>query len=450
MRVRAARLLRSGRPRPFASLAPPPLDAGGVATPRWPEWSPRDFFHFELLHQSSRSAARVGRIHTPHGAIDTPGFVPVGTNGALKFVDFDRADAAGMQLMFANSYHLLVHPGADVVARAGGLHTFIGRPHAPLITDSGGFQVFSLAHQGEVLMPGEAPPREAGSRAEAAAAYEPPSSLKGARPLAARLKYAQDGGGAPMVKLSEDGVQLRSYRDGQMLFLSPETSVDAQKALGADIIIPLDELPGPHADGAALERSLRRTHAWEARSLRHHLKAPQRQAMYGVLHGGLDERLRRESAEWLCSLPFDGFAIGGSLGKERAQMLALLRFVTPMLPHERPVHLLGIADELSIPEAVLSGIDTFDSCWPTRLGRHGTLLTRSGRMRIGKAVYRDDYGPIDEGCDGFVSTNYSRAYLHHLWKAREPLVHGLLTLHNIKFMMDLCANTRSKILANEI
>ena len=197
----------------------------------FPEWRPRDFFYFELLKQSSKSRARVGRIHTPHGIMDTPGYVPVGTNGALKFVDARQADAAGMQLMFCNTYHLLVHPGADVVRNAGGLHRFMGRERGPLITDSGGFQVFSLAHRGESLMPGadaEEPPPEAGSRAVAPSAVEAPPeapfepSLKSSRPAAARLKYAADGGRAQMVHVSEEGVRLRSYRDGALLDFTPE------------------------------------------------------------------------------------------------------------------------------------------------------------------------------------------------------------------------------------
>lgn len=407
----------------------------------------------------------MGVLHTPHGRVDTPGFVAVGTNAAIKFVDRQQADAAGMQLMFCNTYHLLVHPGTDVVRNAGGLHSFMGRPDRPLITDSGGFQVLSLSQRfrddGQPLMPGEPAhteggaetPAEANELAEAGsrAARTVGRELKSGRHVAARGKYATGTtADAPMVRVTEEGVLLRSYRDGSPIMLTPETSVDAQKAFGADIIIPLDELPAHSTSRDTLEAAMRRTHLWEERSLARHLEDVRQQAMYAVVHGGTDDVLRRSSAEHLRALPFDGFAVGGSLGRDRDEMVGMLRNLMPLLPAERPTHLLGIADDLSVPACVGFGVDTFDSCWPTRLGRHGTLLTRRGRIKINRAQHRNDYGPIDEACDGYVSTNYSRAYLHHLWKAHEPLVHTLLTLHNIKFMADMCAELRLRILRDEI
>lgn len=462
-----------------ASPAPPPPPAAAASLARtqhrtmrtqhlrraFPEWRPRDFFHFEVLHRSKRSQARVGVLHTPHGRVDTPGFVAVGTNASVKFVDRRQADAAGMQLMFCNTYHLLVHPGADVIRDAGGLHSFMNRPDRPLITDSGGFQVLSLSQRfldkGQPLMPGgpqegtecaeEADgPAEAGSRA-GRVQQAPGRELKSGRHAAARTKYATGAAaGAPMVRVSDEGVLLRSYRDGSPIMLTPESSVDAQKAFGADIIIPLDELPAHGTSRGELEAALGRTHAWEERSLARHLEDVRQQAMYAVVHGGTDRQLRRASATHLRSLPFDGFAVGGSLGRDRDEMVGMLSHLMPLLPPERPTHLLGIADDLSVPACVGFGVDTFDSCWPTRLGRHGTLLTRGGRVKISRAEHRNDYGPIDAACDGYVSTNYSRAYLHHLWKAHEPLVHSLLTLHNIKFMADMCAQLRERILQDEI
>ena len=218
-------------------------------------------FHFELLHTSKKSRARVGRIHTPHGVIDTPNFVAVGTNGTLKSLDNHMVSSIGLQLMFCNTYHLLLQPGTDVIAKAGGLHKFINR-NLPIITDSGGFQVFSLAY---------------GSVA---------SELKSQ----GTKKHDQS-----VIKITEDGVLFRSYRDGQKFLLTPETSIQAQKALGADIIIPFDELPPYHISPKALEESLERTHLWEKRSLDEHLKNPNSQAMYAVIHGGIDLALRKRS-----------------------------------------------------------------------------------------------------------------------------------------------------------
>ncbi len=263
-------------------------------------------FRFELLHVSERSRARVGRIHTPHGVIDTPGFVGVGTNGTLKGVDNALTSAAGLQLMFCNTYHLLLQPGTALIREAGGLHRFINRS-LPIITDSGGFQVFSLAY---------------GSVA---------SELK------SQGKRRSDGG---VLKISEEGVLFRSYRDGAKLLLTPESSIAAQKDLGADIIIPFDELPPYHIGAADLKLSLDRTHRWEIRSLNAHLANPQNQAIYAVIHGGVDLALREESIATLSPLPFDGFAIGGSLGKRRDEMVTMLTHILPKLPHDRPNHLL--------------------------------------------------------------------------------------------------------------
>lgn len=265
-------------------------------------------FHFEVLHRSKKSRARVGRIHTPHGIIDTPNFVAVGTNGTLKSLDNQMVDSIGLQLMFCNTYHLLLQPGPDVVRRAGGLHRFIHRK-MPIITDSGGFQVFSLAY---------------GSVADE---------------LKSQGKKKRDG---HVLKIDEEGVLFRSYRDGRPIFLTPESSVAAQKAFGADIIIPLDELPPYHIGPERLKSSLDRTHRWEKRSLEEHLKNPQNQAMYAVIHGGVDPMLRKESCEFLTKLPFDGFSIGGSLGKTKPQMVEMLRGLLPQLPEEKPNHLLGI------------------------------------------------------------------------------------------------------------
>jgi queuine tRNA-ribosyltransferase len=409
----------------------------------------------------------VGRLHTPHGTVETPGFVVVGTNGAVKFVDHQAADAAGMELMFSNTLHLMLHPGTDAIAAGGGLHKFMGRERKPLITDSGGFQIFSFANRGRDAMPGADASTEAyvnagslhgadgadgadGTDADQEVSHSH-SELKSSRHEASRRKYSGSKEGSdPRVVINEEGARFRSYRDGSLVRLTPELTVRAQKQIGADIIIPLDDLPAAGTGLAELEASVARTHRWEARSLMEHTQDPREQAMYGVIHGGTDRRLRTASVELLSALPFDGFAIGGSLGKDRAEMFSMLRHVMPLLPSHKPNHLLGIGDEESLRTCVSLGVDTFDSSWPTRMGRHGQLLTRAGTLKIGQAKYKGDYGPVDPACDGFVSTNYSRAYLHHLWKSHEPVVHGLCTLHNIKYMADLMAELRGQILRNEI
>ena len=374
------------------------------------------YFRFELLHQSTRSHARVGRIHTPHGIIDTPGFVAVGTNGVLKSIDNSMVNQLGLQLMFCNTYHLIVHPGADIVAQAGGLHSFIKRPY-PIITDSGGFQVFSLAY----------------------GTVKEELKSKGAK------KYPQ-----AVTKINEEGVLFRSYRDGSALLLTPESSIQAQKKLGADIIIPLDELPPYHFDETSLKKSLYRTHRWEKRSLNEHLKNPQQQAIYAVIHGGINPDFRALSCKTLTKLPFDGFAIGGSLGKNRQEMTDMLSYTVPLLPHDKPNHLLGIGDLQSVDACIRLGIDTFDSSHPTRCARHGLLFTSRGDLKILQTKYRDCFEPIDKNCLCPTCQNYTLSYIHHLFKAHEAAGLTLASIHNLYFMIQLMQNYRTSILSGDI
>ena len=255
--------------------------------------------------------------------------------------------------------------------------------------------------------------------------------------------------------MTEEGVVFKSYRDGAKVYLSPESTVQAQKQIGADIIIPLDELPPYHIDPKALEASVERTHRWEARSLREHLKDIREQAMYCVIHGGLDRTLRKKSIDYLTSLPFDGFAIGGSLGKNKGELLELLEWLMPQLNENgrgsKPRHLLGIADEPSILGAVKQGIDTLDSCYPTRISRHGTLLTREGKINIKSGKYAKQYGvPVDPECGCAVCKKYDRAYLNHLFKAKEPLFIQLSTIHNLQYMNDLMKEQRQQILDGKL
>lgn len=373
-------------------------------------------FRFELLHRSTKSRARVGRIHTPHGIIDTPNFVAVGTNGTLKALDNALVNDIGLQLMFCNTYHMLLQPGTEIVRQAGGLHKFINRK-LPIITDSGGFQVFSLAY---------------GSVADE---------------LKSRGTKKQGGS---VLKITEDGVLFRSYRDGRKVLLTPESSIKAQKDLGADIIIPFDELPPYHISPDALRTSLARTHRWEKRSLEEHQKNPQGQAMYAVIHGGIDPELRKISCDFLTKLDFNGFAIGGSVGKNKEEMHELLKFTLPLLPEEKPNHLLGIGDLPSIDRSVPLGIDTFDSSYPTRAARHGILLTANGDLNITKAENSTKFTPIEKDCGCPTCKQFSLAYLHHLFKAREMTGMSLATAHNLYYIVRLMEKYRQSILNNDI
>ncbi|MBS0289933.1 MAG: tRNA-guanosine(34) transglycosylase [Proteobacteria bacterium] len=373
-------------------------------------------FQFEILYQSKISRARVGKIHTPHGVIDTPNFVAVGTNGSLKALANHEHQALNVQLMFCNTYHLMVQPGTALIKKAGGLHKFIQRS-LPIITDSGGFQVFSLAY-GQVA-----------------------KELKG-----------QGGKKHPssVVKVSEEGVIFRSYRDGTKILLSPESTVLAQKDLGSDIIIPLDELLPYHVDDAMLKASFARTHRWEKRSLHAHLQQKQHQAMYAVVHGGTDLELRHQSCGILSNEPFDGFAIGGSLGCDHQQLINTVAGTTSHLPSEAPVHLLGIGDVTSLEQCIPYGIDTFDSSYPTKVARHGMLLTQNGPLKISRQAHAREFFAIEGDCLCKTCQHYTRAYLHHLFKANEPTLASLASIHNVHFMMRKMESLRAQILCGLI
>lgn len=387
-------------------------------------------FEFQVIHQSSKSNARVGRIVTSHGHVDTPGYVAVATNGALKCVEFSKADEEGLQLAFCNTYHLMLHPGVDAVERAGGLHTFIGRTDRPLITDSGGFQIFSLAYGG---------------------VHEEIHSLK-------RQGKSKLRSGNKVVSVGDDGVVFKSYRDGTQMLLSPESSVRAQKILGADIILPLDELPPYHVRSREeLAASVERSHQWERQSLEEHLRDPRGQAMYGIVHGGMDKDLRSESVRFVAGFSdFRGFAIGGSLGKNREELVHIMTHVMQDIStysshdNHRPSHVLGIADPISIPRLVGLGCDTFDSCWPTRVARHGCMITADGPLKVRSAKFKNAHRPPVEDCCCSTCKRYTLSYLHHLVKASEPLACSLLSLHNISYMCAMMARIRNSILMDQI
>lgn len=373
-------------------------------------------FKFEIIYKSKKSHARVGRIYTRHGSIDTPNFVVVGTNGTLKAIDNQIIEQLGIQLMFCNTFHLMLQPGAELIKNAGGIHKFINY-NLPIITDSGGFQVFSLMY-GNVH-----------------------------NELKSNGTKKHDNN---VLKITEDGVLFRSYRDGTKILLTPESSIQAQKNINADMIVCFDELPPYHTDRSHLKHSLERTHRWEKRSLDEHLKNPNNQALYAVIHGGLDQDLRHKSCNFLSSLPFDGYAIGGSLGKTRNQMIDLLRFLMPILPTDKPNHLLGIGDPESIHQIIPLGVDTFDCSHPTKAARHGLLFTKQGTLRVLKSGNSTNFGPIEKDCNCYTCKNYTLAYLFHLFKAHELTAHTLATIHNLVYLVKLLRDYRCKILNNEL
>jgi queuine tRNA-ribosyltransferase len=338
-----------------------------------------------------------------------------------------------MDLMFSNTYHLLLQPGRGVIKKAGGLHSFINRDK-PIITDSGGFQVFSLKHNSAI------------------------SEIK--RSAQSSSKNGNSNGGS-VLKIDEEGVTFRSYYDGQKILLTPESSVDAQKDFGANIILPLDELPAHDISKDKLMESLLRTHRWEERSLNRHLKNRNQQAMYGIIHGSTSKELREFSTNHLLRLNFDGMCIGGSLGKDSNDLLSILEVCMPILhadTKQRPIHLLGIGDEKSILSGIENGVDSFDSAFPTKVARHGTVFVKSSsnrteianRINLRSSKFKNDLRPIDEECTCVTCRNHSRAYLHHLIKAKEPAAHSLLSHHNLRYTLDLVNVQREKILDGEI
>lgn len=368
-------------------------------------------FEFEVLKKSKYSNARRGRLITPHGAIETPAFVGVGTNGSLKAINNITTQSMGLALMFCNTYHLMLHPGADTIKTMGGLHKFINY-HAPLITDSGGFQVFSLAY-GSVH-----------------------SELK---------SHGKISDSSWVLKLDEEGVLFRSYRDGNMMKLTPESSVVAQQKMGADIIIPLDELPPCHMGPDALKASFERTHRWMKRSLEQHRRHSHPQIMLGVIHGGLDPELRKLSIQRLQEESFEGLALGGSFGKNHSDLKNLLDVCSPHMDPLLPRHLLGIADPTGIELGMHAGFDTFDSSYPTKIARHGSLLTSQGMLKIRQQSYRLDAGPIEKNCTCSTCQNFTRSFLHHLYKAHEPVFMELASIHNIYYMIRLTQSYQLRI-----
>jgi queuine tRNA-ribosyltransferase len=346
-------------------------------------------FGFELTVKCPDTWARVGLLHTPHGDVPTPVFCPVGTQATVKTLTPRDLEEVGASLLVANTYHLHLRPGADIIARLGGLHRFM-RWEGPILTDSGGFQVFSMGHLREI---------------------------------------------------DDDGVTFRSHIDGSEHRLTPEKSIAVQEQLGADIIVALDVCPPYPSDHDHNALALERTHPWAERCLKAHTRDDQ--MMLGVVQGGTFADLREESARFLVSLGFPGYAIGGlSVGEPKRLMHDILEVTIPLLPEDKPRHLLGVGSPEDIFEGVARGIDIFDCALPTRVARNGTFFTREGRLNIRNAQHRDDPSPVMEECACYCCRNFSRAYLRHLVISKEILGLHLATLHNLHFMLALMGEIR--------
>lgn len=381
-----------------------------------------DGLEFEIRQRDPESRARLGRLSTPHGAIDTPNFIFCGTKASIKGMTPAQVREARTDIILANTYHLMIQPGADTVAALGGLHRMMGWD-GPMMTDSGGFQVFSMGH-GSVAdeIKGR---RNAGRDAES---VRPPSLLK----------------------ITEDGATFRSYLDGRTLFLSPEESMRIQRKLGADLIFQFDECTPFHVPRAYTEKSMALSHRWGDRSLAEFRRgADGRQALYGIVQGGVYPDLRQISSSYTAERPFFGTGIGGSLGAHREQMLEVVSWCMPHIHPDRPVHLLGIGGIKDIFAGVRLGIDTFDCVTPTRVARHGWAIVKGQpkeRLNLRNARFRTDPDPIDQSCGCATCTGgVSRGYLQHLLKAGEVLATTLITTHNVYTMNRLMRDVRQSL-----
>ena len=348
---------------------------------------------YELIHQDAKTRARRGRITTPHGTIETPVFMPVGTQATVKAMKPEDVAATGAEIILGNTYHLYLRPGEDIIREAGGLHQFMNW-HKPILTDSGGFQVFSLG------------------------------------------KFR---------KITEEGVKFKSYIDGSSHMMMPETSIDIQNALGSDIIMAFDECVEYGAEKPYVERSLERTTRWLKRCKEHH-KNTEKQSLFGIMQGGMFKDLRRISAEQIVELDLPGYAIGGlSVGEPKDLMLEVLDDCVDYLPKDRPRYLMGVGTVDYLFEGVERGVDMFDCVLPTRLARHGMAMTSHGDVNIKNSKHQRDFSTLDPECGCYVCHNYSRAYLRHLFKSNEILSSMLLSEHNIYFLVNMMKGIRKAI-----
>ena len=349
-------------------------------------------FEFNLI--ASQGRARTGLFHTPHGDLETPVFAPVGTQAAVKALTPAQVEELGATLVLANTYHLYLRPGDELVREMGGLHPFMQWPR-PMLTDSGGYQVFSLAETR---------------------------------------------------KIDDDGVTFKSHVDGSTHRFTPEKSIAIQENLGADIIMAFDECADPN-DHAYIAKAMERTHRWAERCLK--AKTRPDQALFGILQGGINPDLRAASAEFIAALPFPGIAIGGlSVGETKAEMHAMLDLVTPLLPKPKPRYLMGVGTPEDLIEGIRRGVDIFDCVLPTRLARHNAAFSSEGRLNLMNASFAHDRRPIDEACDCYTCRTFTRAYLRHLIAAKESLAGTLLSIHNLRTMINLVNDMRAAIIDN--
>ena len=348
---------------------------------------------FEITHVCKQSGARCGILHTPHGDVETPMFMPVGTLATVKFLSPEEIKALGAGVILANTYHLWLRPGEDIVDKAGGVQKFMNYS-GPMLTDSGGFQVFSLADRR---------------------------------------------------KIKEEGVTFKSHLDGSTLFLSPEKSIQIQNKIGADIIMSFDECAQYPCSYDYMKNSVERTLRWAKRGKDAHQR-PEEQALFGIVQGGEYQDLREMCAKTLAEMDFPGYSIGGtSVGESKETMYKMIDYSVKYLPWEKPRYLMGVGSVDAILEGILRNVDMFDCVLPTRIARHGTLMTSQGRINIKKQEYEEDFGPLDPECDCYTCKNYSRAYLRHLFRCNEGLGSRLMSIHNLRFLLSLTEQARKAI-----
>jgi queuine tRNA-ribosyltransferase len=348
---------------------------------------------FELIKTCKQTGARLGILHTPHGSFETPMFMPVGTLATVKTLSPEELKEMGAGIILSNTYHLWLRPGHEIVKEAGGLHSFMNWDRG-ILTDSGGFQVFSLSE---------------------------------------------------FRRIEEEGVYFRNHLNGDKLFLSPEKAIEIQNALGSDIIMAFDECPPYPSTYEYMKKSVERTSRWAERCLKAH-KRPNEQGLFGIVQGGEFEDLRRQSAQDLVSLDFPGYAVGGlSVGEPKEVMNRVLEFTTPLLPANKPRYLMGVGSPDSLIDGAIRGIDMFDCVLPTRIGRNGTVMTSQGRVVIKNAQYARDFSPLDPNCDCYTCRNYTRAYIRHLIKCNETFGIRLTSYHNVYFLIKLMEQVRQAI-----
>jgi len=379
---------------------------------------------FKIEKKLKGSLGRVGVLSTPHGDILTPAFVAVGTKATVKSLNPEQVKDAGTQVVLGNTYHLYLQPGDEIVREAGGIGKFMNWS-GPTMTDSGGFQVFSLG-------------AAYGKDISKVTKVTDPSLL---------IPDRFDDSDAPrLAKIGQDGVSFKSHLDGSIHYITPEKSIQIQHNLGADIIFAFDECTSPAEDLRYQEEALERTHRWAERSLVEHkkLNTENKISLFGIVQGGREESLRKKSAEFIKSLDFDGFGIGGSFAKE--DMSSAVKWVNEILPEEKPRHLLGIGEPEDLFMGVENGVDLFDCVAPTRLGRNGTIYTKTGKIIIMNTKFRNDFKPIEEDCECYTCKNYSRAYIAHLFHGKEMLAGTLASIHNLYFIVNLVKKIRQSIM----